>query len=329
MKDYRHSKNNIQLFAVIIPTIGRSTVLNTINSVLNQTFQDFTIIVVLDSCSFFEKELLNHFNTDKIQIVHNYRKNGGNGARNSGILSSNSPYVCFLDDDDIWHSRRLEIANEQLMQLPSDYGGCYTGFEYWNGIKLQIFNVLKEKDLSREILLNDYNFGNSSNLIFKRDALEHVGLWEENLKRHQDYEYILRFLRYYKLKAINSILLRINGHSTRPDSLTMLKTKEEYIKCIQDSLSKLSLEEKNFFYYKQYKEIYMQLSGEGKAIISIVYYNKARQYKNELFSKENMFYYLKIILAPFLYIRWALYKRYGIVCLFKKAHRERYLKIPI
>jgi glycosyltransferase involved in cell wall biosynthesis len=90
--------------SVIIPTHNRAGLLRTaIISVLNQTFQDFEIIVVDDASTDNTQEVVTHFDDKRIKYIRNNTNKGDAGTRNISVTSSNCTYIAFLDDDDESH----------------------------------------------------------------------------------------------------------------------------------------------------------------------------------------------------------------------------------
>jgi len=85
---------------VIIPTKDRPELLRTaVTSVMNQSFKDWELILVDDHSEASPPRLFETLQASKIKVVEN-KGVGRSTARNTGILGSTSPYICFLDDDD-------------------------------------------------------------------------------------------------------------------------------------------------------------------------------------------------------------------------------------
>jgi glycosyltransferase involved in cell wall biosynthesis len=103
------TSNPLPLVSVIIPAYGHAEfILQTIDSVLSQTFQDYEIIVVNDGSPDRTAEVLQPL--IKKGLVH-YIEQVNSGvavARNTGLSHSMGKYIAFLDDDDIWPSNKLE-----------------------------------------------------------------------------------------------------------------------------------------------------------------------------------------------------------------------------
>src|SRR5215471_13264577 len=114
--------------SVIIPTHNRAEFLQSaITSVLNQTFQDFEIIIVDDASKDHTREVIANFNDARIKVIHNQVSKGAAGARNIAITNSNCEYIAFLDDDDEWLPEKLKIQTCLLDNSPPEVGGVCTG----------------------------------------------------------------------------------------------------------------------------------------------------------------------------------------------------------
>ena len=115
--------------SVIIPTHDRAEYLGVaIASVLNQTFQDFELIVVDDASVEDNLGVIASFHDDRIKFFRHQTRKGGSAARNTGIANSKCDYIAFLDDDDEWFPDKLAQQMAILLASPSDVGCIYTGY---------------------------------------------------------------------------------------------------------------------------------------------------------------------------------------------------------
>jgi glycosyltransferase involved in cell wall biosynthesis len=111
------------LVSVLIPTYNRKNILfeRAIKSVLNQTYQDFEIIIVDDGSSDGTYDKLIEFNHPKIKVIKNSRSRyrypnkaiyhwftGGVSALNRGLKYCQGQYIARIDDDDIWTEDHIE-----------------------------------------------------------------------------------------------------------------------------------------------------------------------------------------------------------------------------
>ena len=94
---------------VIIPTFNRSHLIRrSVESVLNQTYKNFELIIVDDASTDDTVSSISRLEDDRIKIIRHKRNTGAPKARNSGISASMGEYIALLDDDDEWLPHKLE-----------------------------------------------------------------------------------------------------------------------------------------------------------------------------------------------------------------------------
>ncbi len=103
--------------SVILPTFNRAHLIcEAIDSILNQTYRDFEIIVVDDGSTDNTTEVLQRY-SDRITYIKQENKGPGD-ARNRGIAEAKGEYIAFLDSDDIWFKDKLELQVAVMEKLP-------------------------------------------------------------------------------------------------------------------------------------------------------------------------------------------------------------------
>jgi glycosyltransferase involved in cell wall biosynthesis len=205
------------MISVIIPTYNRMrSIGRAVQSVLDQTFQNFEIIVVDDGSSDATDELLKSFNDPRIHILKHLQNQGASAARNTGMKEAKGDYIAFLDSDDAWYPQKLQVQYNYLKQSSATIGGCVTHF-----------NLVYPK---RKKIERHFSFGNNffyqslhgchcapgSTLMFKKECLSQVGYQNETLKRLEDWEWQIRFSRFFKWDVIPEILSDVYAHSAPP-----------------------------------------------------------------------------------------------------------------
>ena len=115
--------------SVVIPTYNRGPlVLEAVESVLAQTVPPLEIIVVDDGSTDDTRERLRPYLT---RIVYRYQENQGvSAARNHGIREARGEFIAFLDSDDVWHPRKLELQLQVFEERP-DLGLLGAGAMDW------------------------------------------------------------------------------------------------------------------------------------------------------------------------------------------------------
>ena len=97
------------IVSVIVTTYNRQEYLSeTIRSILNQTFQDFELIIVDNFSNYDFFSLIYSFNSDKITALQNDNQGIIASNRNVGIRKAQGEFIAFCDDDDIWIPEKLE-----------------------------------------------------------------------------------------------------------------------------------------------------------------------------------------------------------------------------
>jgi len=194
--------------SVVIPTYRRPEVLaKAIDSVLEQTFQAFDIIIVSDG---YHEEtdimMKSYRDNDRIHYYTYETNKGANHARNYGIKKSTSEYIAFLDDDDFWDNTKLEKQVNVLDENPN-IGLVYTGKKIvYPSLDISYENLPSEVgDLSEKIFYSNY-IGSTSNVMIRSRILEETGLFDERLPSMQDRELWLRVCQVTEIGAVSEPL---------------------------------------------------------------------------------------------------------------------------
>jgi len=117
--------------SVVIPVYNKDKYLKkTIESVLNQDFIDFELILVDDGSTDDSAKLIKSFDDERIQYFYQENK-GVSTARNSGVALSKSSLIAFLDADDFWYANHLsEIINLANTFLKADFFATAYGIQF-------------------------------------------------------------------------------------------------------------------------------------------------------------------------------------------------------
>ena len=127
-------KNNI-FFSIIIPTYNRvSLIKKTIDSVLNQSFKDYEVIIVddgsTDETQFLIEDFIKHHNLSNWKYC--FKENGERGAaRNYGVIKATGEWITFLDSDDCIYPLHFQIAHE-FINTHNDTEVFHSAYEFKN-----------------------------------------------------------------------------------------------------------------------------------------------------------------------------------------------------
>jgi glycosyltransferase involved in cell wall biosynthesis len=196
--------------SVIIPTYNRASwLIDAIDSVLNQTFQDFELIIVDDGSTDGTHEIVAQYGK---RIQYFYQSNRGPAsARNLGIKKAKADLITFLDSDDRWLKQKLQTQVDLIQKYP-DIKICYTD-EIWirRGIRVNQKKIhqkysgwIYQKCLPLCII-------SPSSVMVNRDVFDKVGLFDDDFLVCEDYDLWLRISCYFPITFIDQPLIIKNG----------------------------------------------------------------------------------------------------------------------
>lgn len=191
------------MFSVIIPLYNKEqSIGNTIQSVLNQTFKRFEIVIVNDGSTDNSPNIVETIMDDRIRLIHQ-RNQGVSAARNRAISEAKNDWIVFLDADDIWETNHLEILSELIAQYPRDRVFC-TSFVKSNENPRLGNNSVIVIDNYFKVAIKDNFFWTSATCINK-SVIGKVGGFDTRLSRGEDMELWTRIGRQYRFIKSNQI----------------------------------------------------------------------------------------------------------------------------
>lgn len=108
------------MFSVIIPLYNKElSIRNTLQSVLDQTFTDFEIVIVNDGSTDSSVAVVEEFTDSRIRLIHQENQ-GVSAARNRGIQEATNQWVAFLDADDLWMDDHLKTLYKMTQKHPEE-----------------------------------------------------------------------------------------------------------------------------------------------------------------------------------------------------------------
>ncbi len=187
--------------SVIIPTYNRAKyITRAIDSVLNQTYQDFEIIVVDDGSKDNTKEILTPY-MNKIHYL--WQENRGiSAARNIAIQRATGEYIAFLDSDDVWLNNKLQIQVD-ILNKSFNIGLVHNKMIMLSeqGQKVGMKPKRESGKDFKELLEIGGDLPTSSVMV-RRECFDKTGLFDENLPIMEDFEMWLRIAKEYDLYEI-------------------------------------------------------------------------------------------------------------------------------
>ena len=274
------SKNeNKYKISVVIPKLNRiNTLQRALDSVINQTYKPAEIIVVDNGSSDGTlKFLREHY--PKITILTE-NKIGVSSARNKGIKKSINQWIALLDSDDAWHPRKLEIQTSMLDSALKEYNLIHTD-EIWFRNNKHINQMKKHKKQGGYIFERCLSLCciSPSSVLFKKNILDKVGLFDESLPVCEDYDMWLKICSSEEvLFAQDKLTYKYGGHKDQL-SKSYWGMDRFRIKSIENIIKNFDLT------YKQKKQAKKELIKKLKIIINGAFKRNNLSIVNEFSTK--------------------------------------------
>jgi len=271
-----HGSNNPKV-SVIIPTYNRAHLIKrAIQSVLNQTYQNFEIIVVDDGSTDNTEEIVRDFNNEKIRYIRYNENKGAAFARNTGINVARGEYIAFQDSDDEWFPHKLQRQMEVFKNASPEVGVVYTGsWRIRNNerIYLPLFTgKQRESNIYKGVFEARTAGMPTPAFIVKKECFIRAGVFEERLRRFEDWELWLRISKYYEFRYIDEPLVTLYG--TQVSITTDLNAYIEALKLILEKYPEEFRKNKKML-AKDYFDISARLCSSGKTAQGIKYFLKS------------------------------------------------------
>jgi glycosyltransferase involved in cell wall biosynthesis len=200
--------------SVIIPTYNRAgLILETLGSVLAQTFDDYEILVVDDGSEDNTEKALADL---KQRIIYRrIRHAGASAARNVGLAMARGEYIAFLDSDDLWNARFLEKMAGTLDAAAS------AGFVYCDYATFDEQSIVKAAHLPPEYKIHgdlfarlvESDFISTGALLIRQECLRQVSGFDPRLAIAHDWDLWLRLAQRYNAEYVDEPLVKIRIHS--------------------------------------------------------------------------------------------------------------------
>ena len=181
------------LVSVIMPYFRkREYVKDSVQSILNQTYKEFELIIIYDDPIKDDLDIINQLKKldERILIIENDKNQGAGESRNIGINHSKGSYIAFIDSDDVWNENKL-LRQIEFMKK-SNYLISHTSYKIIDKTGNNI-GLRKAKNLNYNNLIKSCDIGLSS-VVLKKDLIDHDTKFV-NLKTKEDFVFWLKIAK--------------------------------------------------------------------------------------------------------------------------------------
>lgn len=271
----------IRVSAIIPCFNAEDTIERAVLSCLDQTHKLFEIIIVNDGSTDRSKNVLNKLQT-RYPIVNiiNQKNEGVCNARNKGVEIASGEYILMLDADDYFEPTFVEKALKVFLQS-TKHAAVMSGFRRIINGRYSKAYFFKEIDLKHCL----YNNGMMACVLFKKKALENVGMYDANLKyAHEDWDLNIRLLKAgYTFGILNEPLFNYTQKEHSRSSLSV--EKDIQMRSIIYKKYEKDFQQNGLYLFQSFSKELIQLRKRNKRII------ESRSY---IFSEKLVKMYVKI-----------------------------------
>jgi glycosyltransferase involved in cell wall biosynthesis len=215
------------VISVVIPSYNHAAYIGeAIESVLTQTYEDWELIVIDDGSQDGSVDIISDYADNRITLI-TQENAGAHAAINRGISLAKGQFISILNSDDVYHRDRFTkllpvIQRDENVVLVSSYIQLIDAAGRNCGIKRGYKNLepwlLERQNLSfragadaRLALLTENYLGTTSNFLFRKQALDHLGVFRA-LRFTHDWDFALRCMYYGELLLYPESLLKYRTH---------------------------------------------------------------------------------------------------------------------
>ena len=275
----RRSSEMSCLVSVVLPTHNRAHLLpRAINSVLSQTHDNLELIVVDDGSTDDTYQVAARYEDPRVSLIRLTGNHGAPYARNVGITMSKGSFIAFLDSDDEWRPVKLEKQVALLLESPRFVGAAGAGVTIRRQLGDEVVTkqvVPKERIGNiQDELLSGRSFpgkplwpGSTSSILIRKECLEKVGGFDENLRCAQEHDLYIRLSKYFDFVAVPEPL--VIRHSDAGDSISsqtesQIAGKKEFLRKHKDEFSFFSRLKANFLFHVGVRMVELGSVAEGR-----------------------------------------------------------------
>lgn len=191
---------------VVIPLYNKQNYVGkTLESVLNQSFTNFEVVLINDCSTDNSFAVVAAFDDSRIKLLSHSKNQGLSATRNTGIKNATSKYIALLDADDLWKPDFLKEIYQLITSFP-DAHLFATNYEEIIDDKITILPANGAEKLLKNGLISNY-FEKSlmqplycpSSFCVKKEVFEKIGFYNEKITYGEDVDFNIRANLVYKL----------------------------------------------------------------------------------------------------------------------------------
>lgn len=245
MNKFEKNNSNPLISCILCVFNGEKYLPSAIDSILNQTFTDFELILVNDASTDSSRELINSYSASRIRYIENEENLGLTKSLNVGIRAAKGKYIARMDADDTCLPQRFE-KQVQIFEKNPELGVVFCAGNGFIERKVPIDSISHE---SIKFRLQFENPLIHASAMFNTERIKEDLFYDERFRTAQDYELWCRLIQQYEFYQIPEKLMKFRKHEGQISQkkganqrLNVKKIQENYLEQIGISLTDEQLE---------------------------------------------------------------------------------------
>jgi len=194
--------------SIILPVFNRAaTIRRCVDSVRSQTLPDWELVAVDDASSDGSAAIIAAYGDARIRILRHERNRGAAAARNTAMRDARGEYLAWIDSDDEWLPDKL--AQQLALLAATGAEACACDYFMSTAGHEHPVRIPTSEDW-RRTLHTECRLAAGSTLLVRRACLEKIGLLDEALRSHEDWDWCLRLTQHFRLVVVPELLARIH-----------------------------------------------------------------------------------------------------------------------
>lgn len=273
-------------FSIILPVYNSEYyIVETVRSILNQSFQDFEVIIVDDCSTDNTINYLESINDIRFRVLKNETNKGPSFSRNLAISHARGDWIVIIDSDDLWDEKRLEVFKNNIQISKKDIyfdnimffmdGEPKTYLNYFFLRKIRFYNQNTKPITLKDVLR--YDLGILQPVIRREQLIKNKIHYNSEIKYGEDLLFISKCLS----KGLTAELILFNGYYYRDRPNSLVKNKIDLF----DQIVKVQIEILSLVSSEHHKEIKKYVDNRINEVIFLFKFNTFLKSK---FIKKNI-----------------------------------------
>lgn len=304
--------------SVVIPSYNHEKYIKkAIDSVLEQTYKDFELIIIDDCSSDKSKKIIEKYQDKKIKKLYNDKNLGAVETLNSLIEMAKGEYIALLNSDDYWEKNKLE-KQVDILDSNNSIAACFTWADFIDSNNKLIIqdqpNIFQKRNRKQEEWLRYFfDYGNClchPSVMIRKKVYEQIGKYNKIFRQLPDYDFWVRLIKKYNIHIIEENLTHFRILENEQKNASYLNDKNKNLIIYENQLIKTKFFDglDRRLFYKGFKDLIIKKESikddiltsfeQGIILYNCKYYPQISRFISyqklgELLTKDDNFNYIE------------------------------------